>query len=82
MEMSQLEHNVRKHMNMICDLSAANSVLSWDQETYMPSGAAYSRAEQTSTLAAIIHQMMTGDTAKKLSDDIKEALNEKKKSPL
>lgn len=78
MEMSQLEHNVRKYMNMICDLSAANSVLSWDQETYMPSGAAYSRAEQTSTLAAIIHQMMTGDTAKKLSDDIKEALNEKK----
>lgn len=83
MEINQLEIQVRKHMNMICDVSAATSVLSWDQETYMPSGAAYARAEQTSTLAALIHQMMTGDTAKKLSDDIREALEQNKEvSPL
>lgn len=70
--MIQIEEKVRKHMNTISDLSAASSLLSWDQETYMPSGSAHVRAEQTSTLAAIIHQLMTGDIAKSLSDEIRE----------
>ena len=54
----------------ISDLTAASSVLGWDQETYMPDGAAEERAEQIATLNALIHQMMTSDKAGKLVEEL------------
>lgn len=56
----------------LADLSAAVAVLGWDQETYMPDGAAYGRAEQISTLSALVHQMTVdsdyGDLVRSLHD--------------
>lgn len=40
-------------------LESAAQLAAWDQETYMPSGAAGARAEQLSALAAIIHERQT-----------------------
>lgn len=41
-------------------LGSAMSVLGWDEQTYMPPGAAQLRAEQVSLLARMAHQRHTG----------------------
>jgi len=41
-------------------LSSAISLLSWDQETYMPPGAAQARAEQLAALKGLVHQQQVG----------------------
>lgn len=41
------------------DLGGALSLLQWDQETYMPAGAAETRARQIGALAAILHERRT-----------------------
>ncbi len=40
-------------------LHGATGVLSWDQQTYMPSGAAQHRGDQLSVLSAVFHEWMT-----------------------
>src|SRR4051812_36557060 len=40
-------------------LSSAASLLSWDQETYMPDGGAELRGEQLALLAGLVHQRRT-----------------------
>src|SRR5215813_5968090 len=37
-------------------INSAASVLSWDQETYMPAGGGAARADQIATLQGIAHQ--------------------------
>ena len=69
-------------MQKIADISHAQSVLNWDQETYMPAGAAASRGRQLSTLAAIAHEWSTaeelGALISSLSSD--NSLDDKKKA--
>ncbi|MBA3469787.1 MAG: carboxypeptidase M32 [Herpetosiphonaceae bacterium] len=43
----------------IRDLKAANDVLSWDQQTYMPAGGINTRAEQMATVSRLIHERAT-----------------------
>ena len=43
----------------IRDLNAALAVLGWDQQVYMPSGAAAGRASQLETLTVIVHEKST-----------------------
>jgi len=63
----------KKKMQRIADLNNTASVLSWDQETYMPELGAEHRSQQQATLAGISHTMSTekelGELLKKLSDD-------------
>ncbi|MEP4050227.1 MAG: carboxypeptidase M32 [Luteolibacter sp.] len=50
-------------------VSTAGSILSWDQETYLPSGSADYRSRQLSYLAAHAHQLATSeDFLKSLSE--------------
>ena len=42
-------------------INSAASVLSWDQETYMPAGGGAARADQIATLQGIAHQLVKGD---------------------
>lgn len=42
-------------MAEVSDLKAAAALLSWDQQTYMPSGGAAARAEQIATLEKLAH---------------------------
>ncbi len=43
------------------DLYKAQSVLSWDQQAYMPSGGAPARASQLATLARLAHERFTSE---------------------
>jgi len=57
---------LKARLNEISDVNHAASLLNWDQETYMPSGAAQSRSEQLGTLSKISHEMFTSPTTAKL----------------
>ena len=54
----------------LADINAATAVLNWDQETYMPPGAALGRAEQSSTLSALVHQMSVDNEYRSLIDEL------------
>ena len=45
----------------VADLNAAAAVLEWDQETYMPDGAAEARGHQIATLRKLAHEFFTTD---------------------
>lgn len=70
METSKILDEVVQTMHTISDITAAASILNWDQETYMPSGASETRAEQISTLETLAHQFLTGERSQKLADKI------------
>lgn len=55
---SQLEEFHRR-MGEVLDLNATNSLLQWDQETYMPPKGAEARAQQQATLSALAHRLFT-----------------------
>ncbi|MDB5036360.1 MAG: Thermostable carboxypeptidase 1 [Chlorobi bacterium] len=55
----------------LADINAAIAVLSWDQETYMPHGAAVARAEQIATLSTLSHQMTVADEYRAILDEVK-----------
>lgn len=50
-------HQISRHTQT---LSGIAHYLDWDQETYMPTGAAEIRAEQLKTMAGLIHREKTG----------------------
>lgn len=52
---------LRERLGRIVDVQAAQAVLSWDQETYMPTGGGGARAHQLATLGRIGHEMLTDD---------------------
>ncbi len=57
-----MEEKLRKLKELLArvsDLESAAAVLSWDQETYMPSGGARARAEQIATLGKLAHEFFT-----------------------
>ena len=47
-------------------IQSAASVLSWDQETYMPAGGGIARAEQIATLEGLAHQQLVSDEVERL----------------
>lgn len=57
--MSDDFERLRSRLATVRDLEAAQSVLSWDQETYMPEGGAEARARQISTLSQLAHETFT-----------------------
>jgi carboxypeptidase Taq len=73
----------KNRMTRMADLEYTLAVLGWDQETYMPEKGADFRAQQTSTLSGIAHEMSVekelGELLKKLHKkkglDAKQARN-------
>ena len=57
----------------VSDLNKAASVLSWDQQTYMPRGGAEARGQQMGTLGKIAHEKFTDVKVGKLLDELKDA---------
>ncbi len=47
-------------------INSAASLLSWDQETYMPAGGGAARAEQIATLQGIAHQKLVSSDTERL----------------
>ena len=54
----------------VSDLQGAASLLSWDQQTYMPPGGAHGRGHQLSTLETLAHLKFTSAEVGKLLDDL------------
>jgi carboxypeptidase Taq len=54
------------------DLERVADLLDWDQQTYMPSGGAEARAEQTATVQKIAHEKFTSDEIGQLLDDLQK----------
>ncbi len=54
----------------ISDIEGAASLLGWDQQTYMPPGAAEQRGQQSGTLGKIAHQMGTSPEMGKLLEEL------------
>jgi carboxypeptidase Taq len=54
----------------IKNLQAAESVLGWDQQVYMPPGGAVARAEQLSTLSKVAHELFIADEIGVLLSDL------------
>lgn len=64
---------LKTRLAQISDLRSAASLLSWDQETYMPPGSAQVRAEQLATLEGLAHQLFTSDEMGRLLEDLSGA---------
>jgi carboxypeptidase Taq len=55
----------------VFDLNMANSLLNWDQSTYMPPGGGAARGRQMATLGKIAHQKATDEEVGALLDDLR-----------
>jgi carboxypeptidase Taq len=66
----QLYATYQSKMRRIADIKAANAVLQWDQETYLPHGGAHFRGQQISTLSEIAHQFFSEDSLGDLLNEL------------
>ena len=61
--MTEVLGQFKARMATIKRLSEAASLLGWDQQTFMPQGAAAGRGEQSAALSTLIHEMfVSGET--------------------
>jgi carboxypeptidase Taq len=66
---------LRERLARIADLNAAQAVLAWDQETYMPPGAGASRAHQLATLGRLTHELLTDPAVGELLAQVEAGLD-------
>ncbi len=60
----------RKHLSKIADLNAANSVLGWDQQVYMPKNGAQFRGRQLATLSSMAHELFVSEAFGNLIEEL------------
>lgn len=60
----------------VSDIQAANALLEWDQQCYMPEGASESRSYQASTLGRLAHERFTSEETGKLIEAAKSEVTE------
>ncbi len=71
--MSDAFNALKERLADFTHLNQAESVLSWDQETYMPEGAVVDRGEQLATLGKFAHELFVAPkTGRLLRDAAKE----------
>ena len=68
MEITLGEHfsKYREFTGKLACLGQISAIIDWDQQTYMPAGAASARAEQAGVLSEVIHSMATSAEAGEL----------------
>lgn len=69
--MSEKFTKLKTLLGEVGDLNAAQAVLGWDQQTYMPPGGAEARGYQLATLGSLTHQKFTSEEIGKLIADLK-----------
>lgn len=69
-DVSEALRAFREEAAILSDLAAAADLLSWDQDTYMPPGAAAGRGEQEATLHALRHGRLTDPAYTGLLDEL------------
>ena len=70
--MSEKLEQLKSLLAEVADLNHAQALLGWDQQTYMPQGAAESRGNQLATLGKISHQKFTADEIGQLLGDLEK----------
>ena len=63
-------------LGLVADLNASATLLEWDQETYMPPGAAEARAQQLATLKTLAHEHFTDAAVGSLLDALDGELDD------
>jgi len=66
---NQLEH-LKQLVHEISDLQGIGALVGWDQQTYMPPGAAEDRGYHLETLSRILHLKATSDELGQLLEDL------------
>jgi carboxypeptidase Taq len=64
----ELLADLKRRLLEIADLEAAESVLDWDHQTYMPSGGAEARGRQSAMLSRLAHDRFVDPATGKLID--------------
>jgi carboxypeptidase Taq len=52
-------NDLKNHLAIVDDIGHANSLLGWDQNTYMPMGANAARGQMMATLSLLAHERLT-----------------------
>src|SRR6478672_4711158 len=63
--------DLRRRLGEIHDVEKAAGVLSWDEETKMPSSGAEARAEQRATLNRVAHELQVSPDLGELLDELR-----------
>ncbi len=66
---------LKQHLARAIDLRYAASLLTWDQETYMPGGGARSRADQLGTLWSLSHRYLVSEEVGELLEELSAHLD-------
>lgn len=69
---------LQQRMQKIYDLQHLQAIAQWDEEVMMPTGGGESRAQALSTLAAMLHDLLTDA---KIAEEITEAKSENLSAP-
>jgi len=73
--MSQKLDQLKEIIGEVADLNSALSLLSWDQQTYMPPGGSEARGQHLATIGKIAHQKATSPQVGELLQGLKEELD-------
>ncbi|HLB63465.1 MAG TPA: carboxypeptidase M32 [Anaerolineales bacterium] len=73
--MTDALRDLKNVLGEVADLRAANSVLSWDEQTYMPPGGAPGRAIVLSTLSRLAHERFVDDRIGELLDHLEPEMS-------
>jgi carboxypeptidase Taq len=68
--MEEKLNKLKSRLQEIYDIDCAGSVLSWDQNTYMPPGGGPARARQLALLRRLSHEKFSSPEIGKLLDDL------------
>lgn len=71
--MEEKLNQLKARLAEISDLTYTGAVLSWDMQTYMPSGGAEDRGNLLSTISRLEHERWMSDELGQLLDDLKSA---------
>ncbi|WP_124728282.1 carboxypeptidase M32 [Staphylospora marina] len=71
--MEKKMEELRARLREIQDLHSAVSILSWDQNTYMPPAGAEARGQQMATLGRLAHEKLTDPALGRLLEELREA---------
>lgn len=74
--MSEKFEKLKTLVAEVSDLNAAQAVLGWDQQTYMPPDGAEARGHQLATLGSLTHQKFTSPEIGQLIEDVKAELGD------
>ena len=74
--MSEKLDRLQQLLTRVEHVNSASAVLSWDQETYMPSGGAEARAQHLATLSQLSHEFFTDEEIGTLLDQLETELRD------